>query len=248
MKIAHFGTSDVENYGDLLFPLILERRLSDTCDKFFHASPVGGPPVWGDCVRSIAVEELMREASDVNGLVIGGGNVVHYSPDTVELYDSGGASSSLAYPSLWLGAAYVVARDNLPLCWNGSGVPKAFDPIAASLLRWTTSVSDYVSVRDSYSRRLLEEAGVLERVEVVPDTALEVSKLWTEGEISEAYANAFSKRNRSVPERSLVFHLNSRYLTEDLDAIAAPPPAGSPHQCLSTSVASLRHRKASCPG
>jgi hypothetical protein len=47
LRIAHFGTFDVEHYGDLLFPLILERRLSDIYEEFVHASPVGGPPVWG---------------------------------------------------------------------------------------------------------------------------------------------------------------------------------------------------------
>jgi hypothetical protein len=26
LKLAHFGTFDVENYGDLLFPLVLEGR------------------------------------------------------------------------------------------------------------------------------------------------------------------------------------------------------------------------------
>ena len=61
MKLAHFGTFDVENYGDLLFPLLLERRLSGLCDRFVHVSPRGGPPPWNDCVETIGFDQFSRQ-------------------------------------------------------------------------------------------------------------------------------------------------------------------------------------------
>lgn len=220
MRIAHFGTFDVENYGDLLFPLVLERRLSDVCEGFVHVSPAGGPPVWGDCVPTVDFDEFLREAPYVEGVVIGGGQILRASPTPLGVYDRGGVSHFVAYPSLWLGAAYVAARDNLPLCWNTPGVPAPFDPTAAQFMRWTESVTDYASVRDEASRRLLRGAGVEWEIEVVPDTAIEVSRLWTEGEISEAYEEAFASRGRSVPERTLAFHVNVRLASEGAQAVA----------------------------
>lgn len=212
----------MENYGDLLFPLIFERRLSDIADNFVHVSPVGGHPAWEDCVSSVAFSELLRAPpDDLGGAVIGGGNIIHASPETVELYDSGGISSSLAYPSLWLGAGYLAARENLPLCWNGPGVPGSFAPIAARLLQWTASVSDYIALRDTMGQRLIEQTGVTQPMDVVPDTALDVSRLWTEETIDEAYEDAFIRRDMNIPGKSLVFHLNSRYVREGLDIIAA---------------------------
>lgn len=221
MKIAHFGSFDVENYGDLLFPLILERRLSDICQEFVHVSPVGSPPVWGDCVESIGFGALLQEAPDIEGVVIGGGHILHALPTPLENYDRGGISPFVAYPSLWLGAAYVAAKWDLPLCWNGTGVPTSFAPISAQLVQWTASVSDYISIRDRASKDLLQEAGVTQPIHIVPDTGLDVSKVWAEDEISEAYENAFAHRNRDVPDRTLAFQFNPNWANEDIATIAA---------------------------
>src|SRR5215216_3308897 len=220
MRIAHFGTFDVENYGDLLFPLVLERRLSDVCEAFVHVSPVGSAPVWQDCVPAIGFDEFLREAPEVDGVVIGGGQILRASPTPLGIYDRGGVSPFVAYPSLWLGAAYVTARDDLPLCWNAPGVPASFDPSAARFMRWTGSVTDYASVRDVESRRLLEKAGVEAQIGVVPDTAVEVSRLWEEDEISAAYKDAFAHRGKDVPERALAFHVNARLAGEEISSVA----------------------------
>ena len=220
MRIAHFGTFDVENYGDLLFPLVLERRLSDVCEDFVHVSPAGGARDWEDCVPTIGFDEFLREGPEVDGVVVGGGQILRASPTPLGIYDRGGVSPFVAYPSLWLGAAYVAARDGLPLCWNAPGVPAAFDPAAARFMRWTASVTDYASVRDRESRRLLEEAGVEAEMGVVPDSAVEVSKLWTEGEISAAYEDAFAHRGKSVPGRTVAFHVNARLAGEDVSVVA----------------------------
>jgi polysaccharide pyruvyl transferase WcaK-like protein len=220
MRIAHFGTFDVENYGDLLFPLVLERRLSDVCDDFVHVSPVGSAPVWQDCVPAIGFEEFLREAPEVDGLVIGGGQILRASPTPLEIYDRGGVAPFVAYPSLWLGAAYIAARDDLPLCWNAPGVPAPFDSAAARFVRWTGSVTELASVRDLESRRLLERAGVEVQMRIVPDTAVEVSRLWKEEEISSAYEDAFAHRRRDVPERTLAFHVNARLAGEDVSVVA----------------------------
>src|SRR5215212_717218 len=89
LKLAHFGTFDVENYGDLLFPLILERRFSGLCDRFVHVAPRGGPPPWDDCVETIGFDEFSRRGSDVDGLVVGGGQILRATPTTLKLYNAG---------------------------------------------------------------------------------------------------------------------------------------------------------------
>jgi hypothetical protein len=52
--VAHFETFDVEKYGDLLFPPILERRLGMLGHRFMYVSPLDGSPVWNDCVPTVA--------------------------------------------------------------------------------------------------------------------------------------------------------------------------------------------------
>ena len=74
-------------------------------------------------------------------MVIGGDHLMRASPTPLNAYDRGDISSFVAYPSLWLGAAYIAARHNVPLCWNGPGVFAGFAPVAADLLRWTASAA-----------------------------------------------------------------------------------------------------------
>ena len=221
MRVAHFGTFDVENYGDLLFPLILERRLSDVCDEVVHVSPAGGPPVWEDCVPTVGFDEFLESPGKVDGVVIGGGQIIRTASTSLEVYDRGGVTAFTTYPSLWLGAAYVAAQNNVPLCWNAPGVSAAFGPVASELLRWTASVTDYLAVRDEAGRDSLQRAGVSQEIAVAPDTAAEVSALWPEEEISGAYRRAFERHGRQVSGRTIVFHVNSRWLDEKASGVAA---------------------------
>ena len=221
MKVAHFGTFDVENYGDLLFPLILERRLSDLCEEIIHVSPAGGPPVWEDCVPTVGFDDFLESSQEVDGVIIGGGQIIRTASTSLEVYDRGGVTPFTTYPSLWLGAAYVAARNDAPLCWNASGVTPVFGPVAARHLQWTASVTDYLAVRDEAGRRSLERAGVSQEITATPDTAVEVSELWSEEEISGAYRRAFERHGRRAPGRTLVFHVNSRWAGEEASRIAA---------------------------
>ena len=218
--LAHFGTFDVENYGDLLLPAILERRLGDLGHEFLHVSPRGGPAVWDDCVPTVTAEVVIDAPPDLAGVVVGGGHIIHASPTPLDHYDQGGLSAIVAYPSLWLGAAYAAARQNAPYCWNAPGVPQAFSPAAGRLVAWAVSVADYLAVRDRTSRARLVEAGVGGPVLVVPDTALEVSRLWSAQEIDDAFANAFVSRGAEIPDRAFVVHLNRRYVDDDLSLLA----------------------------
>jgi polysaccharide pyruvyl transferase WcaK-like protein len=220
MKIAHFGTFDVPNFGDLLFPLILERRLADLDVDWVHASPRGGAAVWGDCVSTVSVESLVNDPSNLAALVVGGGNIINGSPTNLPDYDQGGLSAVLAYPRLWLEPAHLAARLDLPLWWNAPGVSEPFSRNAARLARWASSITDHLAVRDRTSEKWLREAGVECDLCVVPDTALEVSLLWSETEMAAAHAEAFARRDCRVPERSIAFHLNERFVREPPEIIA----------------------------
>lgn len=221
MKIAHFGAFDAQSYGDLVSPLVLERRLSDLCDELVHVSPSGGKAAPEDCPPSTALPESLREGLGADGVVLGGGSVFGAAFDPGRPAGPGDVFPSLARGSVWLGAAYVAARDGVPLCWNAPSVARELTPITARLARWTASVSDYASVRDPESRRLLERSGLGGGVETVPDPALEVCGLWSAGELEEAYDEAFARRGMETPERSLVLDLSSAQTREDAGRLAA---------------------------
>lgn len=220
MRIAQFGTFDVENYGDLLFPLIVQKRFSDEDLELTAVSPVGGPSIWSDCVPSISFDEFVERSEPHDGFIVGGGNIIHASATALETYDTGGVSPLVAYPNLWLGAAWVAARRGVSLCWNSPGVPARLDEEIAALAGWALSQADYISVRDAQSRTSLEPAKVGQKIHVVPDSGLDVAELWSQQEIDAAYEEAFQSRGREIPRRALVFHANRRYTDETPEATA----------------------------
>ena len=62
-NVAQIGSFDVENYGDLLFPTVLEEELSKRIKikELFLFSPNGGErPFYGDKVYSITCDSNQR--------------------------------------------------------------------------------------------------------------------------------------------------------------------------------------------
>jgi glycosyltransferase involved in cell wall biosynthesis/polysaccharide pyruvyl transferase WcaK-like protein len=218
-RVFQYGTFDVFNYGDLLFPLVARKRLASCKADVVALSPAGGPPVLSDCLASAGVASS-RNLPPADAVLIGGGNIIDIAPTRTPVYPAE-AESALGYPDLWLTAARA-ALPGVPVCWNAPGVPGpfcgSFRPYVANCLRR----SDYVSVRDDESRAALLEALPEADVTVVPDTAWEIDGLWDGPDLQQSRDRAFRDRGESPCSRILAVHLNSRYLSGLSDtAIAA---------------------------
>jgi len=218
MKIAHFGTFDVENYGDLLFPLLLERRLGGEEVEFVHVSPVGGAPDLKDCKPAIGFEEALAGCESWDAIVFGGGALGHgESAGDLEIYRDP-AIHTIAYPGLWLLPAFIAHLRGIPLVWNAPGIPGNFsEERKRQLLRWACWQADYLSVRDVQSATVLAES--LVEAKVVPDTAVEVSNLWSDRELRTEIAR-LERREEWPQNRYLALHLTQRYADADLVALA----------------------------
>jgi polysaccharide pyruvyl transferase WcaK-like protein len=209
--IAQFGTFDVENYGDLLFPLLTEMRLGGKIPDFAlqPVSPVGGEPVWEDCRGSISSDAFTKERTRYRGFLIGGGNIIRATPSDLQSYRK---DPFFSYSNLWADVATQNENNKLPICWNSPGVPSSFPEPLRPLLRAGLERVDYLCVRDEQSRLYLQEVAPDLDIAVAPDPAWDVDKLWTGEILDAAYAQAFLSRKMQVPDRSIVIHLNSRYL------------------------------------
>jgi polysaccharide pyruvyl transferase WcaK-like protein len=217
-RFAHFGTFDVENYGDLLFPLILERRLADTAVEWVHVSPVGGGPVWGDCVSTISTRQAMNEKFD--GVIVGGGHIIHGQASDVAPYVMSGDIGLFAYADLWLGATLLASELNIPIVWNAPGVPGTLASETAALAKWAASEAAYLALRDPQSRAFLASTGFDGDIAVELDTALEVDHLWSSAELDAASKEAFASRHSERSHRSIAVHFTSRYLQDGVEETA----------------------------
>ena len=201
-NVLLFGTFDVANYGDLLFPLLAQRRLGTTGVTVVPVSPTSGDAGYSDAARPIScVDVADQNGVPVDGILIGGGNIIHARKSG--LYEEFGVAPT-AYSSLWLGATMFACANKIPVAWNAPGVPHKIPASMRLLARACFDAADYISVRDEKSQLNLRAKSHLE-VAVVPDTALEISRLWPLRELAAARPEAL----RSL-ERYIAVHVKRR--------------------------------------
>jgi polysaccharide pyruvyl transferase WcaK-like protein len=208
MRIAHYGTFDVKNYGDSLFPILVRNQLANLAASFIHVSPVGGQ-AYRDVPASVSVTEFHRMALTVDAVIVGGGNIIHSRRTPLAEYRQ---VNRTAYPNLWVDAAKVAAEQHVPLIFNAPGVPQRPGVLTRKFMRSAFDSASYVSVRDQRSYEMLSDLNLTVEVRVVPDTALLLSQ-------------AIEIEPHSG-HRYIAVHLNERYIASveemaaNLDSIA----------------------------
>ena len=102
LTIAITGTFDLLNYGDLLFPLLMEKEISKRIVGVdflrFSYRPVE-PPIWVYKVHPI--QELPHYLEDINGIIVGGGHLVRFDKTIAPGYEP--TSEKVHHPTgYWL--------------------------------------------------------------------------------------------------------------------------------------------------
>jgi lipopolysaccharide transport system ATP-binding protein len=170
-QVGLVGTFDVENYGDLLFPLIAEAELKERLGEIeIRCFSYGARTEdrWPFPVTSVT--ELPRLAAGLDGLLVGGGFLVRFDKGVAPGY---GPPPGIHHPTgYWLSPVLIAHQHGVPVLWNAPGVdyenlPSWADP----LMELAFSSSSYIAVRDEPSRAALTRFVDRDRIDVVPDTA-----------------------------------------------------------------------------
>ncbi|MES2935529.1 MAG: polysaccharide pyruvyl transferase family protein [Pseudomonadota bacterium] len=204
-QIAIFGTFDVENYGDLLFPILAEAALSTRLGavklhKFsYHEKSASD---WPYTVTSLT--ELPELACQLDAILIGGGFLIrfdkivaaNYAPPTPEIHHPTG---------YWLTPALIALQHGIPLIWNAPGmhcndVPQWAKPLMTLALE----NSSHIAVRDSLSQAALVPYAKTTPIHVLPDTAFAIADLIDEQQLSAAFHRL--RKSLGLTEPYIVIH------------------------------------------
>jgi lipopolysaccharide transport system ATP-binding protein len=177
LQLGIFGTFDVENYGDLLFPLIVEaelsRRLRPLTLYRFSYRPKQSPD-WPYTVTSLT--ELPAMAANLDGVIIGGGHIIRFDKRIAPGYAP--PAPTIHHPTgYWLAPILIALQHGIPVVWNTPGVHGDVPAWADPLMKLAINESLYVSVRDEPSRQTLARFADDAEINVVPDTAFGVTRL-----------------------------------------------------------------------
>lgn len=230
IKIQNWGTFDVSNYGDLIFPLILDfeikKRISEIDITLY--SPQGGqfepePHRWVKRIIRIEEEGFFNEILNYQGIVLGGGDIIRFDDSAmVSVY---GISQQQAEKE----RSYRVFIEDLgklssliPVMWNSVGIPFEFDDKQAFLLRKNIENISYISVRDDLSKKKLIDAGLDKEIYVVPDTAFLVARYYPKSNLTDIHRVLIENNEFPGCGKVLCFQVSydaMRYLKELVIAI-----------------------------
>lgn len=178
IKIAHFGTFDVDNYGDLLFPHIAEYRLR----KYYweHISPTENSTIFKDAKKIISFENAVNNKYDA--VIIGGGNIIHLLPNNQTVYNN---LRGFEYANLWVGAAKLATHQKIPYVFNAPGISKSFQEfLHKKIAAATFNNASYLAFREIFSKQMAIDVfrgtyqGVKKNIAIVPDTAFDIDRMW----------------------------------------------------------------------
>lgn len=165
-NIIQVGSFDVENYGDLLFPIVLKHELEKhlKIKNLFLFSPNGGSvPFFGGKVYPLEHLEQFCSEYHVDAIILGGGDTIRIDSNVT----SGYQKTRRAAIQMWQYPILVAQKYNIPVLFNAPGAPFPFDELK-KVVSDTLEMTDYLSVRDVKSQELLESIGV--KATVVMDT------------------------------------------------------------------------------
>lgn len=227
IRIAHIGTFELKNYGDQLFPLVLQneltKRLKNIKIDFF--GPYGGKIDYDRFmhqVKGLVDISRLKMLSNYDVIIIGGGDLVRFDDHEVNGYykiDAGArwsknfkpATAMLIYKPWWW-----INKKPL-LIWNGIGVIER----SAWKCRKIASSINIITTRDHGSKKVLLKSGVKKEIKVIPDTALLIKDVLTDQGLStnakSFYEKHLIKIRTDKNKKLLGFHLGKWFIKDEIE-------------------------------
>lgn len=234
MKAAIFGTFDIGNFGDLMFPIVAEHKLNELgplqLARFSYRAKDSDS--WVYDVE--AIQDFPKSIEDTSLVLIGGGHLVHFSRFVAQGY--GPTDDRIPHPlGFWWVPALAAHMAGIPVALNAVSVHPWQPRWAHPLMRSFLDSLDYVAVRDPQSKaRLQPFANADTDIRVVPDTVHSISDLIVRGEHSAEFKELVSEIGLSSDyivvqpaaglrrESSLIRRLISEARAEGLDVLELP--------------------------
>lgn len=198
LKIAMFGTFDIANFGDILFPIVTEhmfRRTGRAVELRRYSYRAKSAADWHYDVRPI--EAFESDIADTNLVLVGGGHLIHANAFMAPGY--GPTSADLPHPfAFWWLPAVAGRMAGIPVALHAPSVEASYPDWSKPLFEGFAQSAHYASARDRLSCERLTSFGAHD-VEHVPDSIFSISEMITRGEPSVAFSSLRQRYEMARP-------------------------------------------------
>ena len=216
-NIAQFGTFDLENFGDLLFPNVLEKNLKqrfDNCNLVLF-SPVGGKKPFEEDVTVYPISKFseLNEKYNFDAIILGGGDLLRLD-ETVAKKDR--YSANKAAFDLFIMPSVFADKHNIPLYYNVPGAPYEFSEVQRELISAIANTVSYFSVRDTRTKQFFTDClkESCPEITISPDSILDIASVYPKETLSERFSK-FSSDYSIAENKYIVFQTISTITTEN---------------------------------
>jgi polysaccharide pyruvyl transferase len=235
-RVGIWGRFDVADYGDLLAPRIFEHELRRRLPhaRVYPYAPLGaehpigmdgGRPAtplgpWTPARRAHLAEQLDMVA-------VAGRDVIHFDDDLHREAYAEAAPDALGdlEPSRFfvdgLGAEH---EQQCPVVWHAVGVPFDLSGRDAERVRAALASKRYVSVRDAESRKRLLATGTEQQIDLVPDPAVLISRLFSKETIRKRLAYLRAVDSYPADDEPVVLQCDEAATPESVSEIVQTYP------------------------
>lgn len=159
-RIAQFGTYDIESLGDTSFPQMLAYGLNKhiTCTiELFSLFECDKPYNHNSHVYAFDQFWMRNKENAFDAVILGGGEFIHFSEMEVTINNR-----KTLYPKgyIWIKPLEIAEQYNIPFVMNCCGVSYDLDEDERRDLNTCLTHASYISVRDPYSAKRLQTAGI----------------------------------------------------------------------------------------
>lgn len=193
MKIGLFGTFDIGNFGDVLFPLVaqamLQRARPGTQLELYSYRPKSSANWYYDV---LPIQSLPERLGSLDLVLVGGGHLLHGNRYMAAGY--GPTDPSIPHPfGFWWLPVMAAAMARVPSALHGVSIDPGFPGWCEPMLKAFAETVDYPSVRDTASQARLSGWAPSRDVTMIPDSIFSISRLIERGKLSPQCAAYFSE-------------------------------------------------------
>lgn len=218
-QIAFAGTFDVENYGDLMFPIIFDKAMKkrgvDLELTLFSPTDISTKALdKSQILYSFKDFDELNNKKHFDALVIGGGAIIHYKDFETLLPEK---NKREVYHNIhsWLTLILLAVRNNIKIVFNLPQAPFKIPEELYSLSKAIFDQVDYLSVRDAFSKTVINDVykeNKKPNIYVYPDTLSIINELFSVKELKE-------RRKRLLKSKKKYMVLHFQYVNDMSDIL-----------------------------